>query len=61
MDHQINSSEDTIEIDSTSMEIKKQFMDSTRLKQATGWTPKNRFEEILPETVRWYLNHYDQK
>ena len=48
-------------LDSTSMEIKKQFMDSTRLNQATGWTPKNRFEAILPETVRWYLNHYDQK
>jgi CDP-glucose 4,6-dehydratase len=46
---------------STSMEIKKQFMDSTRLRQAAGWVPNNKFEEILPETVRWYLNHYEQK
>jgi nucleoside-diphosphate-sugar epimerase len=43
------------------MEIKKQFMDSTRLRQAAGWVPNNKFEEILPETVRWYLNHYEQK
>jgi len=43
---------------STSMEIKKQFMDSTRLRQEAGWVPKNKFQEILPDTVRWYLDHY---
>lgn len=45
-------------LNSASMEIKKQFMDSTRLHEASGWSPKVKFEKILPSTVEWYLSHY---
>ncbi len=41
-----------------SMEIKRQFMDSTRLTRETGWRPSIKFESILPSTVQWYLNNY---
>lgn len=37
------------------MEIKKQFMNSDLLREATGWKPKMRFESSLGEIVNWYL------
>lgn len=41
-----------------SMEIKRQFMDSTKLTRETGWRPNIKFESILPSTVEWYLSNY---
>jgi len=43
---------------STSMEIKKQFMDSTKLSAETGWTPQMKFLDALPSTIDWYLENY---
>lgn len=40
-----------------SLEIKRQFMDSTLLSQVTGWMPKMNFEKSLDETISWYLNN----
>jgi CDP-glucose 4,6-dehydratase len=45
-------------IDTSSMEIKKQFMNSDLLSSTTGWKPKNAFLHVLPETVSWYLENY---
>jgi CDP-glucose 4,6-dehydratase len=45
-------------LDSVSKEIKKQFMDSERLQTATGWRPSTKFLDVLPATVRWYLENY---
>lgn len=45
-------------INSESMEIKKQFMDSSKIFTETGWVPKKRFSEVLPDTVDWYLRNY---
>jgi len=32
-------------------------MDSTRIREDLGWTPRHAFEEALDATVRWYLDH----
>ena len=40
-----------------SLEIKRQFMDSTLLSQVTGWKPKMSFEKSLDETISWYLSN----
>lgn len=45
-------------LESTSMEIKKQFMDTTKLMRESGWAPKIKFRETLPDIVLWYLNHF---
>ena len=43
-------------IDSNStMEIKKQFMNSDLLRVSTGWKPNMLFESSLGEVVDWYL------
>jgi dTDP-glucose 4,6-dehydratase len=34
-------------------------IDASRLRDELGWEPRRRFEEALPETVRWYLAHRD--
>ena len=34
-------------------------IDASRIRDELGWTPRRRFEEALPETVRWYLEHRD--
>lgn len=44
-------------LDSASMEIKKQFMDSSKLMRESGWTPRIKFHEILPDIVNWYLDN----
>lgn len=45
-------------LNSSSMEIKKQFMNSTKLSTETGWSPKMKFLKVLPSTVDWYLQNY---
>jgi CDP-glucose 4,6-dehydratase len=45
-------------LNSTSMEIKKQFMDSTKLTTETDWSPKMKFLDVLPSTIDWYLKNY---
>jgi CDP-glucose 4,6-dehydratase len=44
-------------VDGESLEIKRQFMDSSLLTQATGWTPKRSMVESMGETVSWYLEN----
>lgn len=44
-------------VDSASLEIKRQFMDSTLLTKTTGWIPKRSMVESLNETVLWYLQN----
>lgn len=39
------------------MEIKKQFMNSSLLKNTTGWSPKNTFDDSIYETVKWYVSN----
>ena len=40
-----------------SLEIKRQFMDSSLLTQATGWTPKKIMIDCMNETISWYLEN----
>ena len=32
-------------------------IDASRIQADLGWEPRRRFEEALPETVAWYLEH----
>ena len=32
---------------------------STKIREELGWSPKIRFEEGLDETIRWYVQHVD--
>jgi dTDP-glucose 4,6-dehydratase len=34
-------------------------IDASRVRDELGWEPRRRFEEALPDTVRWYLSHRD--
>ncbi len=34
-------------------------IDARRLRDELGWAPRRRFEEALPATVRWYIEHRD--
>ena len=34
-------------------------IDASRLRDELGWEPRRRFDEALPDTVRWYLSHRD--
>ena len=34
-------------------------MDSSKLRDALGWTPEHTFEQALEVTVKWYLDHSD--
>ena len=40
-----------------SLEIRRQFMDSSLLNRETGWTPKRNLTESMEETVYWYLQN----
>ena len=44
-------------INEPSLEIVKQLMDSSLLKQETGWTPKYNMKNNIGEITRWYLNN----
>lgn len=35
-------------------EIDRQFVDASRLTEATGWSPKKSFEDGIAEAVEWY-------
>ena len=45
-------------IDEESHEIKKQFMDSSLLKNTTGWVAMRSVAESMQETVQWYVENY---
>jgi dTDP-glucose 4,6-dehydratase len=32
-------------------------IDAARLRDELGWEPARRFEEALPDTIRWYVEH----
>lgn len=49
IDHEILTDE--------SLEIRRQFMDSSLLTSETGWTPKRNISESMHETVSWYLKN----
>jgi dTDP-glucose 4,6-dehydratase len=34
-------------------------MDAGRIRADLGWEPRHRFEDGLPATIRWYLDHRD--
>ncbi len=38
-------------------EIPRQWVDSTKLREATGWAPRVTLEEGLRRTVQWYREH----
>jgi CDP-glucose 4,6-dehydratase len=38
-------------------EIDRQFVDSTKLREATGWEPRIDLPEGLGRTLEWYRNH----
>jgi CDP-glucose 4,6-dehydratase len=38
-------------------EIDRQFVDSTKLRERTGWSPQVSLEEGLRRTVAWYRSH----
>ena len=40
-------------------EIDRQYVDSTRLRELTGWRPKVSLEEGLRRTLEWYREHPD--
>ena len=40
-----------------SLEIRRQFMDSSLLSKETGWAPKRNLTESMEETVNWYLQN----
>jgi CDP-glucose 4,6-dehydratase len=40
-----------------SLEIRRQFMDSSLLTTETGWRPKRNLQNSMREIVRWYLEN----
>jgi CDP-glucose 4,6-dehydratase len=38
-------------------EIERQYVDSTRLRELTGWRPEFSLEEGLRRTIEWYREH----
>ena len=38
-------------------EIDRQFVDSTKLREMTGWAPQVGLREGLERTVEWYRAH----
>lgn len=46
---------DNIIIDNKSLEIKKQFMNSSLLKDKTGWFSRRTLDSSLKEVVDWYI------
>jgi len=41
-------------LDNSSLEIKNQIMDSTLLKNETGWLPRKNLKNSITEIVNWY-------
>jgi CDP-glucose 4,6-dehydratase len=44
-------------VNNTSLEIKKQIMDSTLLKNETDWLPRKNLKSSIHEIVHWYKNN----
>ena len=44
-------------VDGESLEIKRQFMDSSLLTETTGWNAKRKMLDSMNETVAWYLEN----
>jgi CDP-glucose 4,6-dehydratase len=40
-------------------EIDRQYVDSSKLRRATGWGPRTGLEEGLRRTIEWYREHPD--
>ena len=38
-------------------EIDRQYLDSAKIKQVTGWEPEVDLEEGLRRTIEWYREH----
>jgi len=34
-------------------------IDASKIERELGWSPRHTFEEALPLTIRWYLDHLD--
>lgn len=48
-------------IQEKNMEIKKQFMNSSLLKNTTGWEPKNKFDDSIVEISKWYMSNLGKR
>ena len=44
-------------VSAPTLEIVKQLMDSSLLKQETGWIPKHSLKNDIEEIIRWYLSN----
>jgi CDP-glucose 4,6-dehydratase len=44
-------------LDEESLEIRRQFMDSSHLTNSTSWKPRIKLKDDLVETVDWYLKN----
>ena len=54
----LGKSEDLIEyVEDRAGHDRRYAIDASRIKADLGWEPRRRFEEALPETVAWYLEH----
>jgi CDP-glucose 4,6-dehydratase len=42
-------------------EIDRQYLDSTKLREATGWKPEVELREGLSQTLDWYRDHPDAR
>jgi CDP-glucose 4,6-dehydratase len=42
-------------------EIDRQFVDSTKLRELTGWIPEVALEDGLARTLEWYRNHEEAR
>ncbi len=40
------------------LEIKNQYLDSTKAQNLLGWTPKYSLEEGLDKTIKWYYEYF---
>ena len=43
----------------TDLRIARQYVDSTKLTELTGWRPRVELEEGLRRTVEWYRRHQE--
>jgi CDP-glucose 4,6-dehydratase len=44
-------------VNAPTLEIVKQLMDSSLLRQETGWIPKHYLKDDIEEIIRWYLSN----
>lgn len=41
-------------------EIPRQWVDSSKLQEMSGWIPRTSLEDGLARTVEWYRGHVDR-